>query len=96
MESLDGDNQFVVDVNSGLFNFSISSILMDPDFSKDPEMESGDFSINLNSSVNLDLSNFLLDSDFPFSKNAINSTLTVIDDDGDGDLSFIVDSEGLI
>lgn len=59
-------------------------------------MESDCFSIDLSSSLNLDERNLLLDSELPFSKDAINSALTVIDDEGDGDLSFVVDSDGLV
>lgn len=59
-------------------------------------MESDCFSIDQSSSLNLDERNLLLDSELPFSKDAINSALTVIDDEGDGDLSFVVDSDGLV
>jgi hypothetical protein len=52
MESLDGDCHFVEDVNSGVFDITESLIFNDLDLSKNPEVESGGFSINFSSGVN--------------------------------------------
>jgi len=96
MESLDGDDHFVVNVNSGLFNFSESAILEGLDLSNNPNVEAGSLGINLDSGVNLDHSNFLFDSEFPLGESSSNSSLTVVDNDGNLDLNVSVDSGSLI